>query len=132
MARVSYKEIAKRTFGSVAIDPESISLRFATRKDGKERLIIKLGGDVMKKAKLAAKDKIDLQVDAEAGKCWIVPDTDGWKLNESGKNGACVFDIPWNSKRLFEFANKTATDVEWKWTAKNGLEFTIPEQPEAE
>jgi len=127
----SYKEIAKGTFGGVKIKADALQLRYAVPKNGKAKLKIKLGCDVLKKAKLAVKDRIDLIVDDEINKAFIRPDADGWRIENGGKSGAGVFDLPWNADRLFEFDTEKAVDIPWTWTAKKGIEFSVPSEVEA-
>ena len=124
----SYKEIAKGTFGGATIKPDALTMRYRVPKNGKPRLNIKLGVDVLKKAKLNIKDRIDLVIDDEINKAFIRPDADGWKIDGAGKTGAGVFNLPWNSDRLFEFDSEKAVDIKWSWTKAKGVEFSIPEQ----
>jgi hypothetical protein len=135
MAEQSYRELAKGTFGGGAImNPNSLSLRYMEPKSDKPKLVFKLGADVLAKGKLKIKDAVDLIVDVEAGKCFLRKDPEGWKLNPvgSGKSGAAIFEIPWNSHKLFDFNNKTAVNIPWTWTAKAGIEFAIPSAPDDE
>ena len=129
----SYREIAKGTFGGVSIKPDVMQMRYMVQKNGKAKLKFKLGADVLKRAKLQLKDKIDLIVDSEAGKVFIRPDNGGWKIDPkgSGKSGAGEFGLPWNSDKLFEFNNKQGVVVDWTYTAKKGIEFDIPTEVEA-
>lgn len=126
----SYREIAKKTFGGVSIKADVMNLRFHLPKNGKPRLNIKLGCDVLKKAKLAVKDRIDLIVDDEIGKVFLRPDSDGWKIDGAGKTGAGIITLPWNSDKLFDFDSTTAVDLKWSWTAKKGIEFDLPSKQE--
>ncbi|MBL0717253.1 MAG: hypothetical protein JJV89_04310, partial [Desulfosarcina sp.] len=76
---------------------------------------------------LKIKDRIDLIIDDELNKAFIRPDSDGWKIDGAGKTGAGVFNLPWNTDKLFEFNNTQATDIDWTWTKAKGIEFDIPE-----
>ncbi|MFH1932770.1 MAG: hypothetical protein ABIN18_14435 [Pseudomonadota bacterium] len=127
----SYRALAKGTFGGGAItNPNALSLRYMTPKSDKPKLIFKLGVDVLKKAKIAIKDRVDFIVDTEVGKAFIRADQEGWKINPvgDGKSGAGYFELPWNSQKLFQFNNKQAVDVPWTWTAKTGIAFDIPSE----
>ena len=126
---ISYKEIAKKSFGGGnQIKPDAMTLRYAVSKNGKAQLKIKMGGDVMKKLKLQPKDRIDFVVDSEIGKAFVRPDSEGWQVYGSGKNGAGVVNLPWMADKLFEFNSKSAETIDWKWKAKKGIEFDVPEQ----
>jgi len=126
MSWKSYAAEARGGGHSSAIKADEATMRLFTPKDNKHRLVIRIGPDILKKAKLAPKDTVDLLVNEDASKVLIKKSEKGWKLFPVGHD-AVEFNVPWRDRKLFDFDSKTAVKLDYSM-AEGGIVLTVPKQ----
>jgi hypothetical protein len=111
---------------TATIKAEETALRFFQPKAGTPRLCVRIGHEVLKKAKLNFKDTVDLLVNEDGSEVLIKKAERGWKLGQV-TNGAGEFSVPWGDKALFSFKQKGYTKVESK-LAEGGIALSVPQE----
>jgi len=124
----SYAAEARGGGHSSAAKSDEVTMRLFTPKDSKPRLVIRIGPDILKKAKLAPKDTADLLVNEDASQALIKKSEKGWKLFPVG-NDAAELSIPWGDRRLFEFDSKQAVKI-IPQLAEGGIVLTVKAEAE--
>jgi hypothetical protein len=124
---ISYAEKGKTGTPATAIKPGEATVRLYTNKEGgNPRLIIRIGLDALKKAKMQIGDVVDFLVSEDRGKALVKKADKGWKLARSGKQAA-EFSMSWGEARLFDLKDKKPVKLDHS-LAEGGVLFVIPRQ----
>ena len=130
MSIIHYSTVAKSgSFGPTTIKAGEVLLRYQTPKSGSPKLIIRLHGDVPKKAKLELKkDYLTMLFDDETRNVFLKKERNRMAITRE-RQGCGLFGSSVELAALFPFKTKNYVSVQWKMS-KQGIEFLAPESAE--